>query len=736
MPAHGPVATDGTVRSAAVCVGLSVATLVTAKATRDTLFLSAHSVRELPSLIAIGALTSLVSALAAAQAFKRFGPARALTPIFAISAALHAVELGMVSDSPELAAIVLYLHVAAFGATSLAGVWAAIGECFDPHRARRAVATIVIGGPIGGVAGGMLAFGLSQVGGVRAGLWTLVALPLVSAVMGRALVRSTRGRSTGTPQQKARKSNVSYLVEMALVVGLVAAASALMDYLVAARAVRSLGAGAALMAFFAGLHMAMGVVAFLLQSALARASLARLGIAGTVLTLPVATLLFCVGPLLTGALWAVAALRGVAGSLEGSLYRAGYELLYTPIPLAQKRAAKLLVDVGVDRVGTVAGAGLVALLLARGANEASLVLSVIAVSSCAIAVGVRLHRGYVTALEKSLESGAVALDATDVFDSATRRTMAETRSLDREKLLREIAEHYDKSVSEPPAPEQEAAPDLTSSFHDAGLGVPAAVQLANAAAASHDPTTEAWLVLREGHAREIRDVLRQLRPLPLELVPRVVHLLSRNDVARDAMAVLRREASRCIGVLVDMLLAPEIDVVVRRRLPRVLEREPEPRATHGLVRALFDDEMAVRTQAGLALLEQTRRFPEVVVPGDQVLDAVRRELDRADAAERAGQLGHDPTRWSDQERRRVQQGVEFSMIALALVLDREPLQLAYRALQGTDPVLRGTALEYFETILPEDIKRRSAVWLREVSPTTERRPQKQLLRALLESRGA
>jgi hypothetical protein len=37
---------------------------------------------------------------------------------------------------------------------------------------------------------------------------------------------------------------------------------------------------------------------------------------------------------------------------------------------------------------------------------------------------------------------------------------------------------------------------------------------------------------------------------------------------------------------------------------------------------------------------------------------------------------------------------------LALVLEREPVQIAARAFTTQDPYVRGTALEYLETVLP------------------------------------
>jgi hypothetical protein len=44
--------------------------------------------------------------------------------------------------------------------------------------------------------------------------------------------------------------------------------------------------------------------------------------------------------------------------------------------------------------------------------------------------------------------------------------------------------------------------------------------------------------------------------------------------------------------------------------------------------------------------------------------------------------------------------LEHAFNLLSLVFPAEPMQLAYGALSGDDPVLRGIALEYLEVVLP------------------------------------
>jgi hypothetical protein len=48
------------------------------------------------------------------------------------------------------------------------------------------------------------------------------------------------------------------------------------------------------------------------------------------------------------------------------------------------------------------------------------------------------------------------------------------------------------------------------------------------------------------------------------------------------------------------------------------------------------------------------------------------------------------------------------MTLLCLVMPHEPLPLAFGGLQAADAHVRGTALEYLESVLPEDI--RTGLW--------------------------
>jgi hypothetical protein len=57
---------------------------------------------------------------------------------------------------------------------------------------------------------------------------------------------------------------------------------------------------------------------------------------------------------------------------------------------------------------------------------------------------------------------------------------------------------------------------------------------------------------------------------------------------------------------------------------------------------------------------------------------------------------------------RAGQSMAHVFTLLSLVLHREPLQVAFRGLHVDDPLLRGTALEYLESVLPQAV--RSRLW--------------------------
>jgi ATP:ADP antiporter, AAA family len=231
------------------------------------------------------------------------------------------------------------------------------------------------------------------------------------------------------------------------------------------------------------------------------------------------------------------------------------------------------------------------------------------------------------------------------------------------------------------------------------------------AAAPMDVGAQAVTDLRSGDPEAIRRGLRAAsETMEPALVGHLIPLLARNDVFLDVLRVLRRALPRATGQLLDVLLDPAQDVVVRRRIPRVLRGSPTQRAADGLRQALADPRFEVRRQCALTLARITEREPALDVPRASVFAATLRELAAGPSAwGEEGVTGVDDSS-SDAARPRTpfERGLAHVFTLLSLAVEREPLRPAYWALLADDRALRGTALEYLENVLPDDV--RNALW--------------------------
>jgi ATP:ADP antiporter, AAA family len=633
-----------------------IAHQVAGKATRDALFLSYFTVETLPLAITVSAAVSIVAVAVFARAMARFTPGRAVPAALWTGMALLLAQWALAGRYPRAAAVALYLHMAFFGATLVSGFWSLVNERWDPHAARRAMARLGAGASLGGVLGGALAAGMSSVLPAVAMLPLMAGLNLLALAALRGLGGSTR---KGDGEDQASLSGLSvirgvpYLRDLAVLVALGALAEALLDYVLSANAVASYGRGGPLLAFFALFHTGVAVTGLLVQAAASRSSLERFGLAGTVALQPSGVMATAALGLLWPGLWTAIAARGLEAVLHGSLYRSGYELLYTPLPLVQKRATKAIVDVGFDKVGSVLGGLLTAALLAilPGAALWASLAGALAVSAACLAILPRLHRGYVGSLEESLRSGSVRLDQDDVVDGTTRYTLARTGlALDRDALLREIEGMCGRTPTR-----------------------------------SDEPLLAAVAGLRAGDPAAARAVLAS--GLTPALVGHALPLLGSDELAADAVRALRKVAPGATGQLVDALLDASQPDAVRRRLPRVLRVCANPLAALGLRLGLADRVFEVRYRCGQALASIVEKSPGLAPPRDAVFGEVKRELARLAA------------RGADDDRR-----LEAVFTLLTLAVPREPVQIAYRALRSQDRALRGTALEYLENVLPEDMR--------------------------------
>jgi AAA family ATP:ADP antiporter len=717
---------DRTTRSAIVAAVGTAAVMIAfqtaGKATRDSLFLSCFDVTALPRMVTVAAVLSVVLALFSTRLLAARGPARIVPVAFAVSGALLIVEWFLVEWAPRPTAVLFYLHYAALGGVLISGFWSQVNERFDPRTARRHVGRIAAGASVGSVLGGVLSVRVGATLSVQAMLPLLALMHLGCAWLALAIERGQpdyggAGRTGDEGRGLRTISGTPYLRMLAGLVLLTTASEFLIDYVFKAQAAAShqaaspqaAGFGGPLLQFFAWYYTVVALLAVVVQVVLGRLVMERGGITRTIASLPLVVAVGGVGALLVPGFASVVLVRGGEAVARNSLYRGGWELLFGPLPTAEKRATKPLMDVGVVRLGDIIGATLVQVVILLAVGWRPLLAAAIFLALLALALCVRLQRAYTATLERNLRQRAGLFDENQLRDSALRTALLHTSG---------------------------------------GLqGTLAAVEPATAADAPSQPVPDEpeaarLAALRSRDAARVSAALRA-GPLSRALVPHAVSLLAWDVVARDAIENLQAVAPDVVGQLLDRLLDPEEDFTIRRRLPLVLAYCSTQRAVDGLLEGLEDARFEVRYRCGKALSRLLKERPELRVDGERVRRACVREVAVDQAVWKSTRLldalGDDA--WSPVMdgplRDRANRSLEHVFTMLALMLPAQPLQLAFRALHTDDPNLRGTALEYLDGMLPEDV--RGALWpfledTRTIRPPA--RPAKEVIDDLLKSRAS
>jgi hypothetical protein len=594
----------------------------------------------------------------------------------ALSGVLHCGEWLLMGSYPRIAACAIYLHVVAFGSILLSGFWSVMNESFDPRSAKSAFGRISGSGTIGGLAGGLVAERVAAWVSPAAGVLLLAILHLLcAAILWRAFPPISRsGNTSARPSESTALEAVHrnpFLIKLA---GLVLAASvgaSLLDFVFKAQAAQALGRGAPLVRFFGLYYTATSLLIFLVQTFATRVLLQHAGLATSAAILPATAALGSFAALFIPGFRGLAVVRGMEALLRGSVFRSAYELFYTAVAPAEKRAVKPVIDVGIERLGDALGAGVVSLLLVVAPGRyGAILIAACACSVIAFLVSIRLQSGYVRALEKSLVNRAVEVDPSMAEDSVTRSI-----------LMRSV-------VTQGPTPGPQLQPHRPHPPLDSDTFIRHATELR-----SGDPE------------REIR-ALEKLTPEDWMLAPLAIELLAWDPVMAASRDALERVGPGVTGMLLDVLLNPDHDFTVRRRVPRILAVLPSTRSVEGLFAALQDQRFEVRFYSGRALYLLLNEHPEFQIAPERIWEAVNHELSLQRSTWQSHRLlDSRDTRskewyFDDQLMDRADRNLEHLFTLLALLLPGDAVRIAFRALHTDDRQLKGTAFEYLESATP------------------------------------
>lgn len=678
---------------------------VAAKATRNALYLSNFPVTSLPVMTMGAALSSLVLVLLASRAMAALGPARLVPGAFLASAVLHAAEWTLISRYPRPVAVIFYIHFSALGGLLISGFWSVVNERFDPHTTKKHMGQLTGGGTLGALLGGLMA---ERMGAMLPISFMLPVLGVMHVCCAGITTRlSFPSRSAGAPTggvgnldaSAAVLSKLPYLRNLAALILLGAAGATMMDYVFMARASSAFNSGA-LLRVLAAFYTATSLIGFVIQTALTRLVLEKAGLGATVSVLPVTVTIGSLGASLVPGIGSAAVARGLELVVYNSFFRSGYELFYTSVPPVEKRAAKPLIDVGFERLGDITGSAMTRSLLwlaPAAAAQPAILGTAAGLGLVGLWFARQLDRGYITALEKSLRTRAVELNLEELEDKTTRATVMRTYG---SLPVTAMARTGDR---------EEARPTTL------------------------DRVMHRINEMRCGDPNRVRNALNS-GSLNALLAAQAITLLAWNDVAEDAARALQRAGPTITGQLIDAMVEESGDnFSIRRRIPRVLSACPSARAVSGLTQGLADRRFEVRFRCGKALASIQAVDERLSPATDQVLAAITRELEAGKHIWESHQLldGYDE---DELVGARANHGLEHVFTLLSLILPRQPLRISFQALHTDDAMLRGTALEYLQSVLPGPVWVSLWPYLADgPSPERTQRKREEILAQLMQS---
>lgn len=672
-----------TVALSALVAVFMIAQQIASKAVRDGVFLTQFDVTRLPEATLAASFVSFAAAIGLGKFIATFTPRAAVPVLFGLNGLLFVFEALLVGQSPEVVAWLLYLHTAAFGGAVVSGFWSVINERFDPYTARRVMGRIAGGATFGGVVGGALTWAFSD-----APTSTLLgAFGFGSAVCGVAIAYI--GRGLETEATSARSATLfagvgtlfssSYPRAIAVVVFLGAAMSGLIDYVFKAEVTGGPSADN-LVGFFAVFYTVVGVITFGVQATTTHRVLERFGVVPTVSAFPLTAISLIGVAILSPSLLIFIALRGGAMVMENSLYRSGYELLYTAVPPAQKRSAKVLIDLGLDKLGTAAASTLALAIIATSAAdnvERPLLLTALVVGVALIGMLVLVRREYVASLARQLRESLLSDQQQQATDSA--RSLAGTFVDGADIGLEVVAEHRE-------------ALDTSTSVEWRDV-----LQLVKERAAEKTESPELPAV--DALARS--EIAEDLLATPLRDRLRTV---SSGD---EDWTMLQQSAPGLVGQLGDLLLSARESLEVRLRAAQLLSIVPTPRSAAALTEALQAAELPVRRTAALALIRICSVSPSLRPPRQTLTELAVLELHRpAGPAQKRRWFELQSPFLEDAMGNRLSPSLELVFLLLAINGDTDELRLALRAITSGDVMRRGTGLEYMDNLLSGDLRHR------------------------------
>lgn len=388
---------------------------------RDALFLAKLPPSTLPWMyLTIAGLGLLLTRLLPAR--KKSTTASIAMLVAAAVAALFWWSLGDGSSKAGLYA--LFIWTGTFGAVVNVELWLLLGGAFDVGQAKRLFGLIGAGAVLGATLGALVARLVAGALGARqlllaAGISFLVAwLPTLLLERKVHRVSASQDEARGPDPALKKRSFVDdlratssdpYLLRIGVFLFLGTVTLAVGDYIFKAKMAEDIPK-AGLATAFATAYLGFNALSLLVQVGLTSAILRWLGVKRALFVLPVLVVAGAVGIGVLPTLAAAIALRSTDGALRHSLHKTTTELLLLPLPDADRRRAKPVIDLLAQRGGQALSALGVLLLVQLFSSLRVLAGLAVATGLGWIFFAAQVGAPYVDAFRKRLRKGAIDFD--------------------------------------------------------------------------------------------------------------------------------------------------------------------------------------------------------------------------------------------------------------------------------------------------------------------------------------
>lgn len=355
---------------------LIMATYLTGRVVRDTLFLDRFGAVKLP-YVDIASALGVVVVVAAYIRVARGRSLRNLLVACLVVCTSNCLLFWVLARyySPRWLYPTIYVWVGVFGVLATTQVWALANHVLTTREARRIFGLVASGAITGGIFAGFFSKVVAKAFGTESLLLGMTAFlavcPLLVIIVWNQhqAVEDTEPAKVGSAGQQNLLNSMrlvfssSYLRAIASVIWISSFVTAVIGWQFKAVAKSFFPAKDHLAAFFGDFYTFGGILALIVQLFLTSRLLRRFGIGLALFTLPLALLATSANLLLTGTLFAVVLLRGSDYVWRYSVDRSAVELLYLPLPARVKFQVKWFIDTVIWRMGDGI-AGLTVLLFA------------------------------------------------------------------------------------------------------------------------------------------------------------------------------------------------------------------------------------------------------------------------------------------------------------------------------------------------------------------------------------